>query len=72
MPFLLINADRDPRLPLEFAQSFVEVLRSAYEKEGVAEALHFHVHKSKRHEFRRAMQRQVRDWLVALRQGDEM
>ncbi|MGB0386064.1 MAG: alpha/beta hydrolase family protein [Ardenticatenaceae bacterium] len=66
-PLLLINADEDPRLPLAVAEGFYEALRPAYERQGVADALQFHIHKGKRHEFRRAMQRQVRDWLVERR-----
>ncbi|MBA3534108.1 MAG: prolyl oligopeptidase family serine peptidase [Ardenticatenales bacterium] len=63
-PLLLINADRDPRLPLAAAQRFYDALRPVYDAAGVAEALHFDVHQGERHEFRRAMQRQVREWLV--------
>lgn len=63
-PLLLINADEDPRLPLAAAQRFCEALRPAYAAANAAAALEFHVHQGRRHEFRRAMQRQVRAWLV--------
>ena len=67
LPLLLINGDQDPRLPLEFAQGFYDTLRAAYEKQGVADVLQFQVNKTKRHEFRRTMQHQVRDWLLTMR-----
>lgn len=67
LPLLLINADQDPRLPLEFAQGFYDTLRVAYEEQGVADMLQFNVHKGKRHEFRRTMQHEVRDWLLTMR-----
>lgn len=68
-PLLLLSADRDPRVPLPAATRFHAALQRAYEAAGAADALHWHVHQGNRHEFRRAMQRQVRDWLLALREG---
>lgn len=68
-PLLLLNADRDPRLPLAAAQHFHDMLRPAYEAAGQPDALRFEIHQGDRHEFRRAMQRQARAWLISLREG---
>lgn len=62
---LLLNADRDPRVPLDAARRFHDALRPAYAARGADDALVFRVHPGQRHEFRRAMQREVRDWLRA-------
>ncbi len=67
LPLLLINVDQDPRLPLEFAQGFYDTLLEVYEEQGVADKLQFNIHKGKRHEFRRTMQHEVRDWLLTMR-----
>lgn len=64
LPLLMLNADQDPWLPLASARRFHLALRERYEREGRAETLCFEVHQGERHEFRRAMQRRARDWLL--------